>query len=52
MKYFVKLVVVTFSLLFCTYAYSEQKIAYMDMKYILNNSKAGKNAQDYLKKKI
>ncbi len=52
MKYFVKLVVVTFSLLFCTYAYSEQKIAYMDMKYILNNSKAGKNAQDYLKKKF
>ena len=51
MKYFVKLIVVTFFLLFCTYAYSEQKIAYIDMKYILNKSKAGKNAQDFLKKK-
>jgi len=52
MKYFVKLFVVTFFLLFCTYTYAEEKIVYMDMKYILNESKAGKNAQDYLKKKF
>ena len=52
MKYFVKIFVVTFLALICTYsnAQSEQKVAYLDMKYILNNSKAGKGAQDYLQK--
>tara|TARA_Y100000590_G_scaffold456484_1_gene607181 strand:+ start:540 stop:1064 length:525 start_codon:yes stop_codon:yes gene_type:complete len=50
MKYLVKIFVVTFFLLVCTYASAESKIAYLDMKYILNNSKAGKGAQDYLKK--
>ena len=51
MKYFVKIFVVTFLALICTYsnAQSEQKVAYLDMKYILNNSKAGKEAQDFLK---
>ena len=29
-----------------------QKIVVLDMKYVLNNSKAGKGAQDYLKKTI
>ena len=50
MKYLVKFFVVTFLLLLCTYASAEQKIAYLDMKFVLNNSKAGKGAQDYLKK--
>ena len=50
MKYLVKFFVVTFLLLVCTYATAEQKIAYLDMKFILNNSKAGKGAQDFLKK--
>jgi len=50
MKYFVKFFVITFFLLVCTYASAEQKIVYLDMKYILNNSKAGKGAQDFLKK--
>ena len=50
MKYLVKLFVVTLTILICTYASAEQKIAYIDMKYVLNNSKAGKGAQDYLKK--
>ena len=50
MKYLVKFFVVTFLLLICTYASAEQKVAYMDMKYILNNSKAGKGAQDFLQK--
>ena len=50
MKYLVKFFVVTFLLLICTYAYAEQKIVYMDLKFILNNSKAGKGAQDYLQK--
>ena len=48
MKYFVKFFVVTFLALTCTYAIAEEKIVYIDMKYILNNSKAGKGAQDYL----
>lgn len=49
MKYLVKFVVVTLFVLVCTYAQAEQKIVYIDMKYALNNSKAGKGAQDYLK---
>jgi len=50
MKYLVKIFVVTFFLIICTYASADQKVAFIDMTYILNNSKAGKNAQDYLKK--
>ena len=50
MKYLVKIFVVTFFLIICTYATADQKVAFIDMTYILNNSKAGKNAQDYLKK--
>ena len=49
MKYLVKLFVVTFLVLICTHANAEEKITYIDMKYILNNSKAGKGAQDFLK---
>ena len=50
MKYLVKFFVVTFLLTICTYASAEQKIAYFDMKFVLNNSKAGKGAQDFLQK--
>jgi outer membrane protein len=50
MKYLVKLFVVTFILGICTYSLAEDKITYIDLKYVLNNSKAGKGAQDYLKK--
>ena len=50
MKYLVKFFVVTFLLLIYTHASAEQKIAYLDMKFVLNNSKAGKGAQDYLQK--
>tara|TARA_B100001179_G_scaffold124617_1_gene89247 strand:- start:164 stop:688 length:525 start_codon:yes stop_codon:yes gene_type:complete len=50
MKYFVKFFVVTFFLLFSTDVIAEQKIVVLDLKYVLNNSKAGKNAQDFLKK--
>ena len=32
------------------FTYAEQKIVVLDMKYVLNESKAGKGAQDYLKK--
>jgi len=50
MKYFVKFFVVTLFLLVSTYATAEQKIVYIDMKYVLNNSDAGKGAQTFLQK--
>ena len=50
MKYLVKFFVVTFLLLIYTNASAEQKVAYLDMTFILNNSKAGKGAQDFLQK--
>ena len=50
MKYFVKFFVVTFFLLFSTDVIAEQKIVILDLTYVLNNSKAGKKAQDFLKK--
>ena len=50
MKYLVKIFVVTFLLLIYTHASAEQKVAYLDMKFVLNNSKAGKGAQDFLQK--
>ena len=52
MKYLVKFFVVTLLVFVCTHATAEQKVAFLDMKFILNNSKAGKGAQDYLKKKF
>ena len=50
MKHLVKFFVVTFLLLLYTHASAEQKVAYLDMKFVLNNSKAGKGAQDFLQK--
>ena len=50
MKYLVKFFVVTFLFLIYTHASAEQKIAYLDMKFVLNNSNAGKGAQDFLQK--
>jgi len=50
MKFFVRLFVVTFFLLFSTAVFAEQKIVVMDLTYILNFSKAGKGAQEFLKK--
>ena len=50
MKYLVKFVVVTFLLIISTHAFADQKIVVMDMKLVLNDSKAGKGAQDFLKK--
>ena len=50
MKYLVKIFVVTFLLLIYTHASAEQKVAYLDMKFILNKSNAGKGAQDFLQK--
>ena len=50
MKSLVRFIVVTLLLLICTYASAEKNIAYLDMKFVLNNSKAGKDAQDFLQK--
>ncbi len=50
MKYLVKFFVVTFFLLVCTHSFAEQKIVVLDLTYILNNSKAGKGAQEFMKK--
>lgn len=50
MKYIVKSFVVTFFLIISTNVLAEQKIVVLDMKYVLNQSKAGKGAQDFLKK--
>ena len=52
MKYFVKFFVITFFLIISTTAFAEQKIVVLDMKYVLNQSTAGKGAQDFLKKKF
>ena len=50
MKYLVKFFVVTFFIIICTDTFAEQKIVVLDMKFVLNESKAGKGAQDFLKK--
>ena len=50
MKYFVNLFVVTLLVLISTHTFAEQKIVVLDMKQVLNLSKAGKGAQDFLKK--
>jgi Skp family chaperone for outer membrane proteins len=52
MKYLVKFFVITFFFIVSTHAFAEQKIVVLDMKYVLNNSKAGKDAQEFLKKKF
>ena len=50
MKHFVKFFVITILLFTSINANAEQKVVVIDMKYILNSSKAGKGAQDFLKK--
>ena len=50
MKYLVKFFVVTFFLLICTNTFAEQKIVVLDLTYVLNESTAGKGAQEFLKK--
>ena len=52
MKYLVKFIVVTFFLLICTHTFAEQKIVVLDLKFVLNNSKAGKDAQDFLQNSL
>ena len=48
----ISLKILTFALLLfiSVNAYAEQKVVIFDLKHALNNSKAGKGAQDFLKK--
>ena len=50
MKYLVKFFVVTFFLLISTHTLAEQRIVVLDLTYVLNESAAGKGAQNFLKK--
>ena len=50
MRHIVKYFLITFLLLFCTNILAQEKIAVLDFKYVLNQSKAGKGAQEFLKK--
>ena len=48
MKYLVKFFVITTLLFVCTNIHAEQKIVFIDMKQVLNESKAGKFVQELL----
>ena len=50
MKYLVKFFVITFFLFICKHSFAEQKIVVLDLTYVLNESTAGKGAQEFLKK--
>ena len=50
MKYFVKFFVVIFFFVVSASAFAEEKIVVLDLSFVLNQSKAGKRAQDFLKK--
>ena len=50
MKHFLKYFLVAYLSLFCTNLLAQDKIVILDLKYVLNESKAGKGAQDFLKK--
>jgi Skp family chaperone for outer membrane proteins len=52
MKFLIKTFIYSFFLVICTQVFAEQKIVVLDMKYVLNNSKAGKEAQELLKNKL
>ena len=50
MNHILKYLLISFFILFSTNLFAENNIAVLDLKYVLNQSKAGKEAQDYLKK--
>ena len=51
MKYLVRFFVITFLAFLCTYSLAEDsKVLFINLKVVLNESKAGKKAQEYLKK--
>jgi len=50
MNHYIKFFLLIFFLIFSTNIQAEEKIVVLDLKYVLNQSKAGKGAQDFLKK--
>ena len=50
MKYIVKFFVIVFFVFNFTYTLAEEKIVFINMDYILNQSKSGKSAQNQLEK--
>ena len=52
MKNFIKYFLISFFLLYCSALSAQEKVAILDFKYVLNESKAGKSAQDFLRKSL
>ena len=50
MNRFIKYFLITSFVIFSSDLLAQEKIAILDLKYVLNESKAGKSAQDFLKK--
>ena len=50
MKHFIKYFLISFFLLYCSALLAQDKVAVLNLKYVLNESKAGKSTQDFLKK--
>ena len=50
MNRFIKYFLITSFIIFSSDLLAQEKIAILDLKYVLNESKAGKGAQDFLKK--
>ena len=50
MKYIVKFFVITFFVFYFTHTFAEEKIVFINMDLLLNESKAGKSAQNQLEK--
>jgi len=50
MKHLIKYLFITIIIVFSTNVNAQDKVAMLDLKFVLNQSKAGKGAQDFLKK--
>ena len=50
MKHLIKYLFITIIIAFSTNVNAQDKVAMLDLKFVLNQSKAGKGAQDFLKK--
>ena len=47
---FSRFFIIIFTILLCSEVYAQDKVVIMDLRFVLNESKAGKNAQEFLKK--
>ena len=50
MKHLFKYFLISLFVIYCSSLSAQEKIVILDLKYVLNQSKAGKGAQDFLKK--